>query len=38
MTNVAHAPEIDAASGTGALSLLMGALALTGERRRRKGV
>lgn len=29
-------PEIDAASGTGALSLLAGGLALVGERRRRK--
>jgi hypothetical protein len=29
-------PEIDAVSGTGALSLMAGALALAGERRRRK--
>lgn len=32
----AQVPEIDAASSTGALSLLLGALALVGERRRRR--
>jgi hypothetical protein len=33
---ITNAPEIDAMAGTGALSLLAGALALAGERRRRR--
>jgi hypothetical protein len=36
LAQVAPVPEIDAASGTGALALLVGAVALIGERRRKR--